>query len=103
MERLVSTGEDASATGRSPERRREEEDEADGRDPPVSVCVRGEGSARSPRGPSARAGLGRSQAGRPRDQGVFLFPFLFKNAESLKLCNKSCVDSKIIEIFVELP
>ena len=33
----------------SPERWREVEDASDGRDPPVSVCVRGGGSARSAR------------------------------------------------------
>jgi len=60
----------------SPEPRREEEGESDGRDPPVSGRVRERQRAQRPRGPSARAGLGRSQAGRPRDQCVFFFLFV---------------------------
>ena len=35
-----------------------------------------------------------------RHSALFLFLFLFKNAECLNLCNKSCVDPKIMEIFV---
>ena len=64
---------------RSPERWHEVEGEADGRDPPVSVCVRG-GAARGPRGgalpswfgPNAWAELlGRS------DTVLFCFSFSF--------------------------
>ena len=44
----------------SPERWREVGGEADGRDPPVSVCVGGE-AARGPRGERFRAGLGRAR------------------------------------------
>ena len=44
----------------SPERWHEVEGEADGRDPPVSVCVRG-GAVRGPRGELSRAGLGRTR------------------------------------------
>ena len=44
----------------SPERWHEVGGEADGRDPPVSVCVRGE-AARGPRGERFRAGLGRAR------------------------------------------
>ena len=45
---------------RSPERWHEVEGEADGRDPPVSVCVR-RGAARGPRGGALPSWLGRTR------------------------------------------
>ena len=57
---------------------RGEEAEPDERDPLVNDRAERGQHAQRPRGPSARAGLGRSQAGRPRDQCVFLFLFCLK-------------------------
>ena len=57
---------------------RGEEKEPDERDPLVSDRAERGQRAQRLRGPSARAGLGRSQAGHPRDQCVFLFPFCLK-------------------------
>ena len=89
----------------SPERWREVGGEADGRDPPVSVCVRGE-AARGPRGERFRAGLGRARG--PSfwaAVAVLLFCFVFFSFYAvfvlyLKLCSKCCAGSKIMEIFV---
>ena len=60
----------------SPKPRREVGDGADGRDLPVSDRVRERGMELG--AGSAWAGLGQSQACRPRDQCVFVFPFCLK-------------------------
>jgi len=68
-------------SGRSPERRREVEGEADGRDPPVSVCVR-EGQRAVRAGERSRAGLGRARGPSSwvgRSSVVYFF-LLFKSA-----------------------
>jgi hypothetical protein len=70
----AQAGSSPTARWSSPELRHEVEDGTDGRDPPVSVRVRGGGSARDPLGLSTRAGVGRSQAGRAV---AWLFLFLF--------------------------
>jgi len=74
---------------------REGEGRSDERDPPVSDRVQRE-SARSAR-------MGRPAgilAGLSRFRFVFLFPFRFKSALCLILCNKLCTDPKMMKLFV---
>ena len=93
-----------------------EEDEADRWGRPVSVSQRGEeggltsgtrSSVTAQRGGSARSvHVGRAGVGRPAGRfpaarcSVFLFPFYAVFVLYLNLCHKSCVDPKIMEIFV---
>ena len=89
-----------SSCQRLAERREAEPDE---RDPPVSVRVRGRGSARRVRMGRALGPAWAEAKRAGRVTSVFSFSFLFKNAGYLNLCNKSCVDPKIMEFFVQLP
>ena len=90
---LASGGRDC---GRAAVRR---EGRADGWGYPVSDRVRERERAQG--AGSARAGLGQSQAGRPKEHSVcFLFSFMQNYDVCLILYNKLCADPKIIKIFV---